>query len=85
MSNNMNEYCCPKDCLNRKPGCHGSCEKHKRYQKEKEAIKEAKRKDNLKHQVIEKPYLAKSGIKRKVSRSNRCYGYCFYRHEKRGR
>ena len=62
----MKEFICQSDCPNRKPGCHSFCEKHKKYQEEKEMLKEAKRKDNLKHQVIEKPYLTKNGIKKKA-------------------
>lgn len=61
----MKEYICQPNCENRKPGCHGYCERHKKYQEEKEKIKEIKRKENLKHQPIEKPYLTKANIKKK--------------------
>ena len=62
----MKEYCCPKDCPDRKPKCHSECETHKKYQEEKEARKEARRKEFLKYQPIEKPYLAKANIKKKA-------------------
>lgn len=62
----MKEYCCPKDCPDRKPKCHGSCERHQKYQELKVEQKEAKRKEFLKYQPIEKPYLNKANIKKKA-------------------
>lgn len=62
----MKEYMCQPNCENRRPGCHSNCETHKKYQEEKEALKEARRKEFLKYQPIEKPYLTKANIKKKV-------------------
>ena len=62
----ISDYFCPKDCPNRKPKCHGSCERHKKYQEENEATKEAKRKEGMKHQAIERPYLTRAKIKKKA-------------------
>lgn len=61
----MKEFCCPKDCPERKLKCHSFCERHQKYQQKKDEMKEAKRKEDLKHVPIEKPYLTKANIKKK--------------------
>ena len=53
------------DCPDRKPKCHSVCQKHQAWQTEQAKIKESRRKDNLKHQPIEKPYLRPIVIKKK--------------------
>ena len=61
----MNEHICPRECPNRQPGCHGSCEQHKKYQEALEEQRRAKAefiKDRQKTK-INKPYL--SGMKKK--------------------
>lgn len=64
----MKEYYCPSNCPDRSvmPNCHMTCERYLQYQKEMETLKEAKRKESLKHQAIERPYLTKANIKKKA-------------------
>ena len=64
----MKEHYYPPNCPDRSavPNCHTTCERHKKYLEKKEAMKEAKRKESLKHQAIERPYLAKANIKKKA-------------------
>lgn len=63
----MKENYCQPNCPDRSavPNCHMTCEKYKNYVEENETRKEARRKEMLKKQGIEKPYLAKANVKKK--------------------
>lgn len=63
----MKEYYCQPNCPDRSavPNCHMTCERHLNYQKKKEEMNEARRKESMKHRPIQRPYLAKANIKPK--------------------
>ena len=54
-----------KNCQNRHPKCHADCEEHLKRQARLAEEKEARRKENLRRQGIEKPYLRSINIKKK--------------------